>query len=169
MRGRLIVVGEGPSRSACPCCGFKGQVHPLYGNPSRKLSIAAGWTMSWEDDKAHYKALYSRARLANLCRTHLYDGKDAATAADDLLRAYPEGVYVLLGTRVCRTFGVEPEWFEVVDLAGLTEATFCAIPHPSGLNRYWNDQDTWRRAGKVLTTLYDLGLHRWPEEDVEGA
>lgn len=46
---------------------------------------------------------------------------------------------ILLGKRVAKAFGVEQPWFWWVD-------NIAVVPHPSGLNRWWNDPQNTARA-----------------------
>lgn len=61
---------------------------------------------------------------------------------------------VLLGVRVARAFGLMRipllEWQSVVAFGSRFEAARC--PHPSGLNRWWNDEHNREQARGFLTS-----------------
>jgi len=56
---------------------------------------------------------------------------------------------LLLGQKVCDAFGVsDPEWLEWY--ASQLWRPMIAVPHPSGLNRWYNDSENAARAGDLL-------------------
>lgn len=75
----------------------------------------------------------------------------AASAARRFVRAYSHRAVavLMLGTKVCSAFGVtRPEWLRTYDIGDGMEGV--AVPHPSGLNRWYNDPANRRRAEMVL-------------------
>lgn len=74
-------------------------------------------------------------------------GADARTAKNlkGLLRGRR---VVFLGRRVSRSFGGPTEWFEW-ELTG--RFVSAAVPHPSGLSRWWNDPGNKDRARRFLS------------------
>lgn len=64
-------------------------------------------------------------------------------------------VAVLLGRQVCRAFGIDEAvtqrgWLSWHERGG---RHLLAMPHPSGRNRWWNDQENVSRASAVLREL----------------
>ncbi len=56
---------------------------------------------------------------------------------------------LMLGTKVCDAFGVRmPKWLQVYRLQG--NIAGMAVPHPSGLNRWWNDPRNEAMAAVAL-------------------
>jgi len=59
---------------------------------------------------------------------------------------------LLLGVKVCHAFGVErPEWLEWY--RSMLWGPMIAVPHPSGLNRWWNDGERTRTARQLLSAV----------------
>jgi hypothetical protein len=59
---------------------------------------------------------------------------------------------LLLGRKVCHAFGIErPEWLEWYRSA--LWGPMIAVPHPSGLNRWYNDTENRRAATKLLSAV----------------
>jgi hypothetical protein len=57
---------------------------------------------------------------------------------------------LLCGRRVATAFGVSAPFLACERRGG---ATFWVLPHPSGLNRWWNDPENKRRAGDLVRDL----------------
>jgi hypothetical protein len=63
---------------------------------------------------------------------------------------------LLLGRKVCHAFGIErPEWLEWYRSA--LWGPLIAVPHPSGLNRWWNNSEN-TLAAKELLSAVAIGL-----------
>jgi len=56
---------------------------------------------------------------------------------------FDSDVVMLLGKRVAAAFGAKTDYFEWFDLRGSRAAI---VPHPSGINRWWNDPVNVERA-----------------------
>lgn len=62
------------------------------------------------------------------------------------------GPVILLGVQVARAFGIsEGDPIRSCEADGVR---FHCVPHPSGLNRWYNDPDNRRRVGLVLADAY---------------
>jgi len=57
---------------------------------------------------------------------------------------------VLCGKRVAKACQIDAEYLDVFDFDGKKAMI---LPHPSGVNRWWNDADDARRARKRLRTF----------------
>lgn len=96
---------------------------------------------------------------ANLCRGAWSARTARETAA--LLAQQDRPAFVLLGKRVCEAFGEEYQPFTVGDAPGGTR--FGVLPHPSGLNRSWNDPGAIERARRTVEAVgVDLTAARVP-------
>lgn len=60
------------------------------------------------------------------------------------------GPYVLAGKRVAVALGVRAAYFQRVEFAG---SWAVVVPHPSGVNRWWNDGQNLGRAKRFLRRL----------------
>lgn len=74
--------------------------------------------------------------------------KEARAAADAF--EVEEDLLVLLGRRVGAAFGVSAGYFKFVDRGG---RRLVVVPHPSGVNRWYNDEENRRRARKFFREL----------------
>lgn len=78
----------------------------------------------------------------------------ARFAAEDVLRESGKAPLVLLGKKVCAAFGVSfipHSQIEHGTRDGLR--TFVIIPHPSGLNRMWDEPGAYERARNLIMPL----------------
>jgi hypothetical protein len=79
--------------------------------------------------------------------------RDAALRAKEVVQRVPTGtLLILLGGRVCHAFGIgRPVWLKCYS----TEIwqPVLAVPHPSGLNRWWNDPANTERAARLLSAV----------------
>lgn len=67
---------------------------------------------------------------------------------------------VLLGKRAARAFGIrEPEYFRPVSRMEW-RATVFVVPHPSGVNRWYNERRNVRRMRRFMTAIAK-GDARW--------
>jgi hypothetical protein len=106
----------------------------------------------------------SAARLAKICGKRLTwfnlfaeeptrwsreEARESATQwCEALQRKLPRVPLILLGSKVCDAFGIEdPDWLETY--ASILWSPMIAFPHPSGLNRWWNDPENEREAFRV--------------------
>jgi len=138
--GKTVVVGQAPSvgRSRKP---------PLSGKSGQRLEALAGL--------AHGE-LGSCFALTNLLGRYPGRGTGGdrfphgmAARAARKLRGYLAGRRaILLGSGVARAFQVPARpFFEWRQSNGLT---FMVVPHPSGLNRWWNDPANLALAERAL-------------------
>ncbi len=134
------IVGQAPGPR-----GLKGR--PLEGGASRKFAGLAGVS---EDE---FWRLFRTRNV--LPRFPGKNGKGDAFPIDEARRRaasmrFRAGRVILLGQGVARAFGVRAPpltWRRV----GRRE--FAVVPHPSGVNRWWNDPKNVRRAKRFLRIL----------------
>ena len=156
MRAKVIVIGQSPSRN--------GSGGPLEGACGRRLAEAAGISMST------YLSRTTRMNLLDEWPGPSFPQHRAREAAREMYIDLTGGRRVIfLGLQVSAAFGVIMpilEWKRVtfwvergVVMATPAEpwrsnAVECAIvPHPSGLNRWWNDEANRRAAARFLKVL----------------
>lgn len=136
-RPRGLIVGENPGRKTHPSL-------PLFPWPT---TSSAGRLVSMAEvtPGEYLSGLYRR----NLCDTRgEFDLDDARERAREILTALfdlPKAFRVVLcGSKVARAFDVDrPFW-----VSGRLESRqrFVVIPHPSGLNRVYNDRSARRNT-----------------------
>lgn len=120
---------------------------PFSGRSGKKLATWAGvedlhehfetrniydhWTGTWQKGKGDY-----------------WNAKDAFEVADRMLPDLAGRTVVCVGQRVARAFGLRKlAMFESIERFG---GTWYVIPHPSGLNKVYNDAALVEEAGRVL-------------------
>lgn len=96
---------------------------------------------------SRYISLFHRR---NLLVGDRWSASAAAEAAMDLCVEFMDAPLILLGSRVCRAFGVAYEPFAVV----ISDPWALCLPHPSGRCRAWNDPVSYQRARDALSALY---------------
>ena len=136
---KIGLIGQGPSRRGDPR-------KPLAGPNGRKIARLAG--MSYDEliscRRRHLNTNYSGKGGRGDGFDH---AKGNVNAADVLLDWRVERI-VLLGKNVARCFGFR-------DLPFLAEIRiygrrFLIFPHPSGVNRWWNERRNEQRARQLL-------------------
>lgn len=141
---RAIILGEAVGRSTDPD-------RPLSGPSGRRLASLAGLP--------GYDQLAARYELRNLLRGYPGDrGRGAAfpthealVALDALLPELVGRVIVLLGSRLGQFWDVRP-----FEMACRNDALVAVIPHPSGLNLIYNDQEACNQARRVLLVAWRI-------------
>jgi hypothetical protein len=137
------------------------------GDPGTDHVLAVGpspnpHTHEWSYEHGTTKRLATicgkRVPFANLFEFEppKWDRKAAKIAADNWQWENDHrGLLVLmLGTKVCDAFGVkQPHWLTIYELNGDNQGM--AVPHPSGLNRWWNDDTNIRAAKYMLRAMVE--------------
>ncbi len=79
---------------------------------------------------------------------------EARTAADRLTPSLIGRRIVMVGDNVARAFGVTKyPWCIWMASDAFPETEFAVLPHPSGVNMWYNDRDNLKRAKKFLRGL----------------
>ena len=144
---QLVIVGQGPSRAGSRHSARRRSREACTGRVGRKLAKLL---------RMPEVAFYAMAARVNL--NARFNGKAAkgdafnvveglATARRILVRHRNGEKLVLLGRTVGRCFGVTGDYLRVTIREG---HPFLLFPHPSGINRWWNDARNRRRAGRAL-------------------
>jgi hypothetical protein len=136
---KIGLVGQAPSRRGDPR-------KPLAGPNGQKIARLAG--MSYGEliacRRRHLNAHYSGKRG----KANAFENAKGYVNAADILMDWRVERIVLLGKNVARCFGFS-------DLPFLAEIRiygrrFLIFPHPSGTNRWWNEERNERRAREFL-------------------
>lgn len=157
----ILLIGEAPACDARK----RGLEFALV---AKALSIPRPWLRSYftkYEDGWPFRLVFE-IRHANLLRE--WPGYDRSggskfplaagrRAAVGFMRALaagtnPYGVILLCGTRIRRVWRSDTgyfEWFQSVD--GLARCS--VVPHPSGMNRWWNSADHREQASGFLREL----------------
>ena len=84
-----------------------------------------------------------------------FDGPAAAREASRLWQAelHDGRVVLLLGRRVAWAFGAADTYFEIQHLG--THADVYVLPHPSGINRWFNDRMNKQRIAEFMRGIVE--------------
>lgn len=151
-----MFVGEAPSKSTARYGG-----HALTGETGRRLAEWSGLSAAEFRAAVECRNVYTtlperwaHVRAAEFARV-LWSAPETQRAP----------LVVLLGARVARAFGfTHAVHFEVYQTGGPAVAV---IPHPSGLNRFWNDQTNIARAETFLRRVLHV-THKEPQQAAIG-
>lgn len=135
-----LIIGEAPSKHGDPD-------KPIEGKIGNRLAHAGGIT--FED----YMACFERVNLLHVRQE--YSGKgsafnkaEALEHANKLQKQFVAGrTILLLGKRVAEAFGLNGDYF---DVHFVNDAHVYVIPHPSGVNRWWNDPENRSRMEEFM-------------------
>mgnify|MGYP001576063991 FL=1 len=155
---RWIIIGEAPSRNGDP-------KKPITGRPGRCLARAAFGAAA---DVPRFLAGFERKNLIGTWPGQ--EGKGSAwpvaaarKAAGTLLPELAGRTAILLGKRVARAFGMARlayfAWAPIKVAAGMRPAWVVVVPHPSGINRWWNDAANRKKAGGWLRVAWHDSLN----------
>lgn len=91
---------------------------------------------------------YAKIKKVNLCAGR-WSMKEAREKAQSIVVG-PWDLVIMLGVKVKKAFNWEIPPFSVVGQEPW-QKNFVALPHPSGLNRAWNEPNADQRARQLLT------------------
>jgi hypothetical protein len=136
---RIGLVGQAPSRRGDPR-------KPLAGPNGRKIARLGG--MSYDElvacRRKHLNTHYSRRRG----KGDTFDHVQGNINASNVLLDWRVERIVLLGKNVARCFGFgDVPFLAEVRIYG---RRFLIFPHPSAVNRWWNERRNQRRARQLL-------------------
>lgn len=142
-----MLVGQAPSRTSDPA-------RPLSGEPlSTKLAALCGLTVP------EYLEAFDRRNLLPLWpgkngKGDLFPIRAARAAAADMSVLLVDRDVVFLGRNVARAFGRPGLPFLAwhAGIGGPPGRAAC-LPHPSGVNLWWNDERNRRAAARFLRRL----------------
>lgn len=129
-----LIVGEAPGKNGDP-------TKPIEGRIGRRLAHCAG--MEFEQ----FLSAFQRINLLDEqpqdakggMRFNLARARQTALVLHDTLVTDPHPMIILLGKRVAKAFEIkQPEYFH---LEFLCSVETYVVPHPSGVNHWWNNWD----------------------------
>lgn len=142
MKTKALIIGEAPNA--------RGRGEPIAGRCGQRLADLCGCSLD------EFLAAFDRENV--LKRYPGSAGKGAAfdlapatrraTALKDRFRR--KRTVLLLGYRAAKAFGIRSRYFEPVKVS---RATVVVVPHPSGINRWYNEPKNRRRMGRFLRRL----------------
>lgn len=141
---RVLVVGQAPSRDG------SGRRRAFDGASGRRLETIIGWPLRDLDGWVFTNLLPSFPGREG--RGDAFPIREARRAAEGKrLRRLMRDVdaVVLCGRGVARAFGVHEPFFCWTNYGAVTPPMI-VIPHPSGINRAWNDPEATRQARLIL-------------------
>lgn len=138
----VTFIGQAPSRQTKRHLGW------AQGRTTKALARLAGCTYESLALRANFVNLLGRwpGRMAKGDRWPLNRARMAAK------RLKLAGRVILLGQQVARAFGASRAFLEPFQLNG---AQAFILPHPSRINRWWNDARNRRRARSMLRHWLD--------------
>lgn len=109
------------------------------------------------------KEYIRRFDRVNLCagKWSIVAARTAARGLSDVVEQRP--AVVLLGRKVCDAFGLAYDPFSILrgrEGGGIWRTTVVLLPHPSGLNRIWNEPGSIARARAALVDAGVLEVRR---------
>lgn len=138
-----LLIGEAPSKNEVT-------ERPLEGRIGKRLAACCNLTL---EDFLRY---FDRVNLLHVRQDSKekgfeFDAKAAAAEACRLRKEWPSGrTVILLGRRVAEAFGVpQTPYFE----RRIHDHDFYVVPHPSGLNRWYNDPTNMINMNEFMTGL----------------
>ena len=149
-RFRPLVVGEAPSRTS-------DQRRPIGGRCGDRLAEFADLSV------AEFRRRVARANLlgawpgASGPKGATFPLAEARSRAVGLRRRFVGGrTVVLLGKRVGSAFRVSTDYFEPIVVG---RARIVVVPHPSGVNRWYNEPSNVARMRAFMRGLLVGGSH----------
>lgn len=137
MNSNILIVGQGPSQHGDPDRPLEGaadRLGPLLGitpalfiNRYARINLNAQW-------------------IGKAGKGDVFDIAEGYTSTKVLLRGSWTH-YVLLGQKVAQCFGIKSDPCTAVEAIN---KHFLLLPHPSGINRWWNDAENRSRASAKM-------------------
>lgn len=148
MSVKTVLVGQAPSRTSEPD-------RPLSGMSGKRLAGLLRMT------EAELSASFCRINLVDEFpgkngKGDAFPAAEARTKALLLMKRYAgrRVTLVLAGKKVAGAFGLRGrDYFERGRFHEFPNIGFVTVPHPSGVNRWWNDAGNRRKAAKFFAEL----------------
>lgn len=148
---RIIMIGEAPGRFHKPGAA------PLSGY-ARKLETLASL------EEGSFARFFTTTNLLSYYpgegagKGSAFPQEEAKKAAEACLVLFRHRKVLLAGKRVARAFGLSLPYFKWIDFA---EGRTAVIPHPSGVNRWYNERRNREKMGRFI---FGLCQRRKPDE-----
>lgn len=144
---RPLIVGEAPSKNEPHCPAIEGRI-------GARLAACCGMTLTT------FLAYFARINVLEVRQDtrekgFAFDAKQAKRNAELIIeREFHKGrTILLLGLRVAIAFGADPAYFG--SQQGWNGATVYVVPHPSGINRWWNKLDNELQMIKFMHQIVE--------------
>lgn len=150
-RERVLMIGEAPGRA-----DRFGRGQALGGRIERRLAMLCD-----VDDASDLGRAFERTNLLKRWpgpspggRGSRFPQREARAAASAMIPSIVGRRVVLVGLRTAAAFGLEGrELFEFQAVDGAPGAKVAIVPHPSGVNRWWNSRSNVERARRFFERL----------------
>ncbi len=141
-RRKPLLVGQAPSRLTEGLGAFRGR-------SGKFLASLLGWTL--DELLGRVEAVNLLPRFPGKCgKGDAFDPVAARTIAGSVRTG--NRLVLLCGKKVASCFGVGgPMAF--LERREVGNASFVLLPHPSGVNHWWNDRGNKEAAGGLLRSL----------------
>lgn len=140
-----LIVGEAPSKNEVTA-------RPIEGRVGKRLAAVCGMEL------AAFLAHFERVNLLHVRQDTKekgfeFDLKAARVEAERLRDNFKEDqIVILLGGRVAEAFHVHDHYFVETRV---NFARLYIVPHPSGVNRWWNDPLNMRQAEVFMQSIVE--------------
>ncbi len=138
---RPLLIAEAPGMR-------NGRTRPLDGPSGTRLAACMGLTI--EEMRARFNVRNLLAEWPGACGAGSRFPMHAARYAAARVRVAGKPYVILLGKRVASAFGVCAPFLEWCEVRGIRAAV---VPHPSGVNHWWNEQANRDAASSFLRAL----------------
>lgn len=144
-KGKPLIIGEQPSKNGDPS-------KPIQGRIGERLAECAGLTFD------EYMEKFDRMNLLDVRAEYSGKGMDfnvkaaRSTARELITRAFlPGRLILILGKRAASAFGMTSiAYFQRMVING---AEVYVVPHPSGINRWWNLPENEQQMIRFMRTV----------------
>jgi hypothetical protein len=136
---KIVLIGQAPSR-------FGDPRQPLCMSIAKKLSMLIGMSYLEYFDTFDRMNVLDHWPGANE-KGDKFPMREARVKAQEIVQSLVERKVIFVGRATALAFGFRTQFFEWVEFAGFTAA---AIPHPSGVNYWWNEKHNVELASKFL-------------------
>ena len=140
-----LIVGEAPSKNQSP-------EQPIEGRIGLRLAVCAGMTLP------EFLTFFERVNLLHVrqdtaAHGFQFDEQAAALEAEKFRATFTsERIIILLGQRVAKAFGITPtDCYFVQHSIGAADVR--VLPHPSGINRWWNSKENLDHATLFMQNI----------------
>lgn len=135
---KIAIVGQAPSRTSDPAAPLSG---PVGQRVRRLLKLSdEEWARAFKANAVErFPGKLGRGDAFPLARAR----REVARLSDDLAGR----LVFVLGKRTAKALGVEPTFLQ---LSRGPRFDSIVVPHPSGVNRWWNDPANRRRAQRAI-------------------
>jgi hypothetical protein len=137
-----VLIGQGPSRTGDPAA-------PLAGRLGRKMSKLMG--IGFDE----YLAKFERRNVlrkwyGKASKGDVFPMLVARKRARRMRKSLAGKRVVFLGKKTAEAFGIRERYMKWIDASDFVAVVF---PHPSGVNRWWNDPANVENAKTFLRKL----------------